>query len=324
MQPLLASLLFLSGAGRTAGTARGSILIGLAAGAMALTEGISGLGREKFIGREINAAEHIAGTVGGGGGALLLRDAEIVRRDQHLHIAHNLHDGEQPHRDINAAAAVAVEPTAVPAADPVGNMAAGVTVRAAVLHIGGQTDRLRYLDAGLGQHTAAGRIDRFAGVIGAEGLYVSFSAVKDYLLIENSNAAYHHGRGGRSRAYVQADVEEERHVDRIKALVERHRFQVQVNRDHVHAPKVGACCVCDQLVFVLCEVDAQIFQTVFITATSRVSHLPLRAPARKAIPPAFPPERAAIASHKTPAFSAALSPPSDFFFLFPAAWIPPP
>lgn len=54
---------------------------------MALAEGIPGLGREKFVGRKINTAEHIAGTVGGGGSALLLRDAEIVRRDQHLHVA---------------------------------------------------------------------------------------------------------------------------------------------------------------------------------------------------------------------------------------------
>ena len=55
---------------------------------------IRGAGREKLVGGEFNAPEQLAGIVAGRH-AFLFRDTEVVGRNQHLHIAHDLYDDEQ-------------------------------------------------------------------------------------------------------------------------------------------------------------------------------------------------------------------------------------
>ena len=65
----------------------------------ATTAAVARFRREKFVGREINLAEQLAGIVAGGD-AFLIRNAEIKRRNEHLHIPHNLHDGKQADRHV--------------------------------------------------------------------------------------------------------------------------------------------------------------------------------------------------------------------------------
>ena len=60
----------------------------------AATAAVARFRREKLVGREINLAEQLAGVVAGGD-AFLIRNAEIKRGNEHLHIPHNLHDGKQ-------------------------------------------------------------------------------------------------------------------------------------------------------------------------------------------------------------------------------------
>ena len=108
--------------------AAGTALSRLAAGAVTLTVISARLRREELVGGEINAAEHVTRTVGARRCALFLRNAEIVRGNQHLHIAGNLNDRKQAEGDINAAAARVVKAASVMTADPLRDTAAGIAV----------------------------------------------------------------------------------------------------------------------------------------------------------------------------------------------------
>ncbi len=275
----------LSGARGAAGAA-GTALSRLAAGAVTLTVISARLRREELVGGEINAAEHVTRTVGARRCALFLRNAEIVRGNQHLHIAGDLNDRKQAEGDINTAAARVVKAASVMTADPLRDTAAGIAVRAAILNISGKTDRLRHLYGCLRLDTAAGGLRGLTGCIGAEGLDVAFAAVQDHFFIKDRNTAYHNRGSRRSRAYVQANVEEERHIDGVKALIERHRLQIEIDRNHVHTAQMRAGGIGNQFTFVRGKVDAQVFQTILITATDAVSNpwLPVQARADMRLP----------------------------------------
>ena len=123
---------------------------GFAVAAVAATPGFAHLRREEFIRRKFNAAEHIARVVAGGD-ALLFRDAEVIGRDQHLDVAHNLHNGEHADGDVDIAAGVGLELAAKTLADAVRDAAARVAAaHRTVTDARREADRLRDLHRGLG------------------------------------------------------------------------------------------------------------------------------------------------------------------------------
>ena len=71
-----------------------------AAAAMSFAVHISHLGREELVGREIDFREQLAGIIRCGR-AFFLRDAEVIRRNQHLHIALNLYNCKNTDGRVN-------------------------------------------------------------------------------------------------------------------------------------------------------------------------------------------------------------------------------
>ena len=154
------------------------------------------LRREEFVGGKSMRLTISQGLWTTGACAFLFGNAEIVSGDQHLHIADNLHNCKQTERDINAAAAGAVERAAVAAADPIRNTAAHLAGGAAILQVSGKRNGLRATcTVALGStrlHTGSSASQRF---VGAERLDISLTAVKNHLLVEDGNAAHHNGGG---------------------------------------------------------------------------------------------------------------------------------
>lgn len=107
---------------------------------------VGGFGREELAGGEVDAPEQLAGVVAGSH-ALLLRDAEIVGRDQHLHIAHDLDDGEQPDGDVHVVPLRSgIEFPAVSPADALGDPAVGLAAaQRSVAQLCRQCNRFRDL-----------------------------------------------------------------------------------------------------------------------------------------------------------------------------------
>ena len=101
--------------------------------------------------REINLAEQLAGVVAGGD-AFLIRNAEIKRGNEHLHIPHNLHDGKQADRHVYGVFLLyRFKRAAVTACNAVRDHAAGLAAAAAVLaKLCGKRHRLRDLHSRLG------------------------------------------------------------------------------------------------------------------------------------------------------------------------------
>lgn len=158
----------------------------LAAAAAAL---VVDLGREELVHGEAHLLEQVAGVVARRA-ALLGGHAEIVHRHEHLDVAHELYDGEDPdgHEDELAVPSVA-EMAAVPFADAVGDVAAAaaaVALAAAVArvhHTGGQDDGVGDLDAAA-RHVAGGHfllVVLVGDELAAEDLDVAFTAVQDDL-----------------------------------------------------------------------------------------------------------------------------------------------
>lgn len=103
-------------------------------------------GREKFVGGEVDPAEQLAGVVAGRD-AFLFRHAEIVSGDQHLHIAHDLDDGEQPDGDVHVVPLRSgIELPAVSPADALGDPAVGLAAaQRSVAQLCRQRNRFRDL-----------------------------------------------------------------------------------------------------------------------------------------------------------------------------------
>lgn len=224
------------------------------------------LGREKFIRGEFDAPEQLAGIIRGGD-ALLAGDAEIVGGDEHLHVAHNLHDGEQPDGDIHRAGLrTGFKLAAKPPANAVGNPAAGVAAAAAaVAQPRGQGNRLCHLHRRLGQnagHVLGIQILQFA--IGAEHFDIALTAIQNHLFVENRDAVDGDGAARRGAEYIQAYVEEERHIHRIEALVKRHRLQIQIDRDDLRAAHTDIHRILHQTLPLPREIHPQVLQAVFI------------------------------------------------------------
>lgn len=72
----------------------------LSVAAVAVALKIVQSGREKVLHRELNLFEHFT-RVTCGIFAFLVRDAKVVGRYHHLHLALQLHDGEQTQRDVD-------------------------------------------------------------------------------------------------------------------------------------------------------------------------------------------------------------------------------
>ena len=108
--------------------------------------------REELIRGKFDPAEQVTGVLRIGD-AFLIRDTEVIGGNQHLYVAHNLHDHKDPQRDQNAAALRAgVQFFAEMAADALGDPAAGFTARKGLVgQACGKGDGLGDLHGCLGQ-----------------------------------------------------------------------------------------------------------------------------------------------------------------------------
>ena len=155
-----------------------------------------------------------------------------------MHVAHHLHDDEQPNGDVHRVLlGAAVEVAAVALADALGDAAIGLAAAGGMLaQPGGEGHRLGHLHRGFGQHPGVLGLDVVHGAAGGEQLHVALAAVEDHLLVEDGHAVDGHRAGGRPPEQIQADIEEEGHVHGVKALVEGDGLQVDVHGDDVHLP----------------------------------------------------------------------------------------
>lgn len=212
---------------------------------------IAHLRREEIVRRELDAAEHFARTVRRCG-ALFFRNAEVVGRDQHRHGAHELHDGEKADRRVDGVVIAVVEISPVELADVFRDPAADVAaLRRTVAELSRKADRLRDLAGRFGEDLPRrGFGVRVGGASGGKHLHVAVAPVKDDALVCYGYSV-HDGRACRLRAeYVQAHVEEEIQVHRIKSLIERHGLQMEEYLEHLGAADPHVCGQLDQLVLV--------------------------------------------------------------------------
>lgn len=158
-------------------------------GLIATAAEVSYSGREEFICGEFDVTEHFTGVVRRGY-TFFLGHTEIIGRNQHLHIANNLHDGEKADGHKYAATPRRFEAAAITFADAFRDTTAALAGRRRITQAGRKADGTGYLYAGFRQNLPAGGILFCWRIIRVEHFYISFASIKDYLFIEDGNAAY--------------------------------------------------------------------------------------------------------------------------------------
>lgn len=248
------------------------LLFRLSLSAVFIASAVRDLRREELVGREVDAAEHCAGIIRCSN-AFFLRNAEVIGRNQKLYISDNLDNGEDAECYIYGTIRTKVEFAAETSADAFRNSAAAVAaVVRAVANSGGEADRLCDLAGCLREYIGVVlRIQFILCKVGAEHLYIAFAAIQNDSLAEYGYTI-DNGRVRRQRAkYVQIDIEEEGHVDRIESLVERHRLQIQKYGDDAGTSEPDICCVFNQFMMARREINSQIFKAIFITTMVRIN-----------------------------------------------------
>ena len=178
---------------------------------------------EKLVYRETHFAEQVTRIIRCRA-AFLVGQAVVVDWNQHLYIAHKLHNGENADRHIDHSLAFFGKPSAVHIADMLRDVPAAATATVLLTLIGQpavEYDRLRYLYAAprhvAGRHLLT--VVLFRPEFAAEYLYTSFASVQDHFFVKHSDAF--HGRAGDTVAGkdLQLYAEEEGQITGIVAAV---------------------------------------------------------------------------------------------------------
>ena len=157
---------------------------------MVLSAKVRHFRREKLIGWEINAAKQLTGVIRCSH-TFLIRDTEIISGYQHLDIALDLYNGKDTNGSINHFTGIfGAEVSSVLFADAFRDTAAALAGRRRITQAGRKADGTGYLYAGFRQNLPAGGILFCWRIIRVEHFYISFASIKDYLFIEDGNAAY--------------------------------------------------------------------------------------------------------------------------------------
>lgn len=228
--------------------------------------------------------EQVAGVVGGRA-AFLGGHAVIVHRHQHLHVADELHNGEDTDGNVNNTAVGIVAEVAVVAAgyalrDAAASTAAVASAAAVDLagilagigNAGIQDDRLGDLYVAAGQ--VAGRHRLWVAAVGAEFAAEDFdaalAAAENNFFLENGDAA--DGVAGRvtSGEYVNLYLKEEGQVAGVIAFVERQGLHVDVGRDDFDLAGANTDRMINQHLILFREIHPQIFKAVLVR---RYTHL---------------------------------------------------
>ena len=147
---------------------------------MVLSAKIRHLRREDLSGWEIDAAKQLTGIIRCGH-TFLIRNAEIISRNQHLDIALNLYNGENTNGGINHFTSVlCAEVSAVLFADTLRNPAAAVAALPIFTQLRGQSNGIGDLYSGFGQifDRSVLAVHMVRGVIGTKDFYIAFAAVQ--------------------------------------------------------------------------------------------------------------------------------------------------
>ena len=188
-------------------------------------------GREKFIGGEVDLTEQLARVVGRGD-AFLIRDAEVIGRNQHGYVAYNLYNGKNTDGSVNNFLRIAaIESTVQTLADFFRQAAAtGFAAAARFANSRGKTDRIRNLNNcfGYAQGGNRGTVAAVFGVFGGKHFYVAVTAVKNYFFVEYAGAVNCGARRSRPHQNFQPDFKEKGHVHRVEAAVKGHWLQIYI------------------------------------------------------------------------------------------------
>lgn len=149
----------------------------------------------------------------------------------------NLYNRKDTDCNINVFfSTVARDRAAISAGDTVGNPAARYAGFPALADFSGKAYWFCDLDACLRQVPDRGvlHIRIVHREVRAEYLDVALAAVKDNLLIEDTEPLHTHWHSCWLHEYVELYIKEERHIHRVKALMERNRLQVDIYGDNIH------------------------------------------------------------------------------------------
>lgn len=227
---------------------------------------------EELINRKAHLAEQFARVVGRRA-ALLVRQTVVVNGDEHLHVAHQLHNGENTDCDIDETLTIFSEVSAVGRADVFGDIAAAATAASAsnVTFFGdaaAQDDGLCNLYAAA-RHIACGHflpIVLFGTEFTAEHLDATFAAVENYLFVKHSHAVDGGTRNPVTGEHFQLNAEEEGQVAGIIAAVERQGFYVNIGGENTHLFGTDTYSVVNDHLIALGEIHPHILKTIFVTA----------------------------------------------------------
>ncbi len=187
-----------------------------------------------------------------------------------MDIALELDDGENAKRDVDVVGGVEELELA---AKPSANALRDVTIQTAAIiafatDLCGQTDWLSDLNSGLREVSKRRCVEIQVVVAFAriENLDLAVAAEENHLLGEDRQAIHADRAGRRRHKHIEVDLEEERHIDRVKALIEGDGLEVDVDRENIRGFNSDRASLIDDMLAGLGEVDAQIVEAILIGA----------------------------------------------------------
>ncbi len=237
--------------------------------AVTVRDRLSGTRRKELVGGEVKAVKELAGVVGGGD-AFFLREAEVVGRHEHLDVALELDDGKNAERDVDVVGGVEeLELAAKPSANALRDMAIqAAAIIAFATNLCGQANWLSDLHSGLGKISKRCRVEVqvVVALAGVKNLDFAVAAEENDLLCEDRQAIHADRAGRRRHKHIEVDLEEECHVDRVKALIEGDGLEVDVDRENIRGFNSHRASLIYDMLAGLGEVDAQIIEAILIGA----------------------------------------------------------
>ena len=218
--------------------------------------------REECIDREADLFEQLTGIIGGGN-AFFIRDAVVIRRDQHLHLTLQLNDGEQTKSNGDTLTRRTYKAAVIPAGDALGNRRI-ITAVGAITQLAAQRNGVYGLDNSPG-HVGVLTLTGYK-IIGTENTHISFTAVQNYFLCKAGNAVNGDRLCTAMCIDTQTDVKEECHIHRVEAAVEGDRFYFQKYLGDSCFTNFQIDRLIDILLCLIGENDRKILQTILIAA----------------------------------------------------------